>query len=381
MPSYIKSLKSNLGDLIIPRTTATAVTYDNSTSGLESINTQDAIDEMMGKGWISSDDSVPTDPAAINADSLGGLPAADYATNESVDNKISSLDADSVNAANKDLSNLSDYQKALHNIGGRPNQNIFDNWFFPGGGTPGKFPINQKNTGAPQDGQPIFDRWKSASGDTTYSLQTDGLLCSGGTSFISQKVEDCIIDYLQGKTITISALWLDDYLFSYTWVFDKNQQALSNGLFVYIPDVGFILPRSIGTGNQKTMVSAKLETGDKQTLAYQDSDKKLKLFETPNYGYMLARCHWYLRAFNAWAKFEADYIDSNRIMFSVPGDMRADPAVSGFTVYNGLQQQSGFAFEAHRNGNNIVVVATKDGHGLTDAWLGVEDSAYLSAEL
>lgn len=328
MPSYIKSLKSNLGDLIIPRTTATAVTYDNSTSGLESINTQDAIDEMMGKGWISSDDSVPTDPAVINADSLGGLPAADYATNESVDNKISSLDADSVNAANKDLSNLSDYQRALRNIGGRPNKNLLDNWYFVGGGSGyGVFPVNQKPRSNPQDGSSIADRWKSASGDTAYSLEPDGLLCSGGTSFISQKSEDYLVDYLHGKRITISSLWLDNYLFSHTWVFDKNQQELANGLFVYIPDLGFIIPRSIGAGNQKTMVAAKLEKGDKQTLAYQDDAGDWQLLETPNYSAELVRCQQYYCQIKGQVKTYAStsYLVINQ---KLPVTMRTKPAIT-----------------------------------------------------
>ena len=208
-------------------------------------------------------------------------------TGETIDKLLTSI---SGGAANLDLSNLTDYQRALHNIGGRPNRNLFDNGYLVGGGTPGNFPINQKNISSPQDGQSIADRWKSASGDTTYSLDPDGLLCSGGISFISQKAEDYLYNYLQGKRITISALWLDNYLFSHTWKFDKNQQELANGLFVYTPDLGFILPRNIGVGNQKTMMAAKLEVGDKQTLAYQDSSGNWQLFETPNYVEELARC-------------------------------------------------------------------------------------------
>lgn len=40
-------------------------------------------------GWITSDDGLPTDPALINADTLGGIPANNYATKEYVEEKFS----------------------------------------------------------------------------------------------------------------------------------------------------------------------------------------------------------------------------------------------------------------------------------------------------
>lgn len=46
MGSYIKSLKDNRGNIIIPRTTAKVSTYDNTASQLDATNTQDAIDEL-----------------------------------------------------------------------------------------------------------------------------------------------------------------------------------------------------------------------------------------------------------------------------------------------------------------------------------------------
>ena len=52
-----------------------------------------------------------------------------------------------IKGANKELSNLSNYQKTLRNIGGRPNRNLLDNWYFVGGGSQqggGSFPVNQR---------------------------------------------------------------------------------------------------------------------------------------------------------------------------------------------------------------------------------------------
>lgn len=54
---------------------------------------------------------------------------------------------DQVGAADKTLSNLTDYQRALRNIGGRPNRNLIINHRMIGTGNPGSFPVNQKEIG------------------------------------------------------------------------------------------------------------------------------------------------------------------------------------------------------------------------------------------
>ena len=313
-------------------------------------------------------------------------------TGETIDKLLTSI---SGGAADLDLSNLTDYQRALHNIGGRPNRNILRNPVSIGGGDPGKLPINQRGKKSYIDGITI-DGWKSiGDGTQKVDVQTDGVLLTSSGQYKSywvQDIEPAEIQNILGKTVTCSVYVGENTGYTpvfavyrngeYWKAFDAIENDISSLSFVVPEDTSkmYVQLGANGAGTAK-FKAAKIEKSDRQTLGWKDSDGKVHLLETPNYGEELERCQRYLRAFNAWAKFAADYIDSNRIMFSIPGDMRADPAVSGFTLYNGLQQQSGFAFEAHRNGNNITVVATKNGHGLTDAWLGVEDSAYLSAEL
>lgn len=71
-----------------------------------------------------------------------------------------------IKGANKELSNLSNYQKALRNIGGRPNRNLLDNWYFVGGGSQqggGQFPINQR-------------------GETSYSTSYGSILIAGNAA-------------------------------------------------------------------------------------------------------------------------------------------------------------------------------------------------------
>lgn len=47
-------------------------------------NVSETAHENMG--WITSDSGLPSEPALINADTLGGIPASTYATKEYVDN-------------------------------------------------------------------------------------------------------------------------------------------------------------------------------------------------------------------------------------------------------------------------------------------------------
>lgn len=74
MASYIKSLKDNRGNIIVPRTTAKVSTYDNTASQLAATNAQDAIDELSFKmiktvAGVSPDDSgnVPLTAADVGA--------------------------------------------------------------------------------------------------------------------------------------------------------------------------------------------------------------------------------------------------------------------------------------------------------------------------
>lgn len=374
MPSYIKSLKSNLGDLIIPRTTATAVTYDNSTSGLEAINAQAAIDEMMGKGWISSEDAIPSDPAVINADSLGGLPAADYATNESVDNKISSLDSDSVNAANKDLSNLSDYQKALYNIGGRPNENLVINWFFGGGGSQlgfDFFPINQRglteyvqDSGAGNAYGP--DNWVLEAG-SSIALKSTHMEFSTGANAITQPETKEFLDKLVGKQVTVSCLTLENELATATGIvkdFSQNtgiSARFSGGAFAFVvfPNVAVQVGRFAGSGN---IVACKVEEGPIQTLAYKDSGGVWRLFETPNFKKMLSQCQLYRVSINCEI-FSGCSTSAGQAFFEIPipFKMRKLPVIevsgSVYARYEGNDVElSGLRVQSMYD-NSIAVIA------------------------
>lgn len=58
----------------------------------EQINTHNtSSDAHANMGWITSDDSAPDDPVPVNADTLGGISAEDYATKVYVDELVGNI--------------------------------------------------------------------------------------------------------------------------------------------------------------------------------------------------------------------------------------------------------------------------------------------------
>lgn len=299
--------------------------------------------------------------------------------------------------ADRQLSNLDTPQAALANLGAGMRPNIGDNCCFIGGGTAGKLPVNQRGaiSGSTSADSYFIDRWQLQSnlGNISYELDTDGL--SFTTSQGNQGIRQILGTALEtGKTYTSSVFLANGELLTKTFAYgsvdivDSYEDGgvwsfaivKANDLFVWFPLIEYS-----GVNTVKPAY-VKLEEGSTQTLAYQDEDGAWQLLPQPesDYATQLAKCQRYFRSFNAWTKFEADYIDANRVFFSIPGDMRIDPTVTGeWGVYTGFTLQTGFALEAHRTGSDLVVVASKESHGLTTAWLGVKDNSfgYLNADL
>lgn len=178
-------------------------------------------------------------------------------------------------------------QLALANLGGRPNPNLLDNWYFVGGGSQkgyGIFPINQqgKTNYTSQQTSPLtIDRWH-ADWNLTLDITENGLSMSGGGIF--QYLIDEIIKYIAGKTITISVLYSDGNFATQTGSADET---FGTDALKYSIDYsgGKNAVRCIGS-----IAAAKLEVGNKQTLCYQDADGKWKLFEKPDYQQILMKC-------------------------------------------------------------------------------------------
>ena len=287
------------------------------------------------------------------------------------------------------LSNLSNRQKALRNIGGRPNRNLLDNWYFVGGGSQqwgGQLPINQRRqTNYTKAGNAI-DRWRLTNPNGTFTLTENGCTLAGtsGNIWIQEYLENPGRFY--GEKVTISLL-TDEQLIAKTGELTTEGVSQSTGFsivgsnglslgFYKTSDGSAFLRIGVSSGNSNTLIAAKIELGDHQTLAYQDEDGNWQLFETPDYAEELAKCQRYLQVIGDTTtsplRLQSAYVNPTNIFFSVPipAPMRnGNPTISlpsGATLLvNAGVGQSGFTFSAINHGNCITIVANKDSHGLT----------------
>lgn len=295
--------------------------------------------------------------------------------------------------ADRTLSNLTDYQKALHNIGGRPNRNLLINHRMIGTGNPGSFPVNQKGQKVytPALNETTIDGWKIEVTDPgtakveikdgfvtiTNTSQTSGIqfkqtvpieaLSAGGEYTISSYIKEvsadvfCILAMTDPPYINpIRIKPVPNEIVSGT-VTALPQVSSGSYKFIYeIPPGGFV-----------TIADQKMEEGPVQTLGWIDDDGNVHLFETPDYGEELAQCQQYQLALRQYfispaVHFSADYID-----FSVPTpiEMRTVPAIEadGISIISdGKGNQTGFTLSVMAKSSNAVRVrATKTGHGLS----------------
>lgn len=293
-------------------------------------------------------------------------------------------------------------QLALFNLGGSPNRNLLDNWYFVGGGGPEQFPINQRGqTHYDVTGGSTIDRWALTGTGGSMDVQDDGvLLTSPGqyATYFTYKIPSEIVFNLAGKQICLSALWGDDtgYGGSLNIYFDdkwSNYVDITandlNSRVLTVPDGVKSIYVNFGANGAGTckIKAAKLELGSHQTLAHQEGGKWV-LNEIPNYGEGLARCQRYLVPLDNLARYRAISVDTNTIDFFIPTPitMRATPVLQPFSAtvfpFNSSSGVSGFSFSIiDKSSNGVYLRATKTAHGLTDARINITAGSLLSAEL
>lgn len=167
------------------------------------------------------------------------------------------------------------------------NPNLLDNWYFGN-------PVNQRGQTNYNALGYTIDRWTAAYGDISVSLESDGLqlVYNGSNALIEQYLEED----LTGKTVCFSVL-TDMGVFSETKVMD-DLGYISPGV---IPNIGQVEVYASGgrtifriwlktEGASLKLIAAKLELGDTQTLAHQDSNGNWVLNEIPNYSKELLKC-------------------------------------------------------------------------------------------
>lgn len=178
----------------------------------------------------------------------------------------------------------------------RTNPNLLDNWFFGN-------PVNQRGqmeyTYTPTPSYTI-DRWR-ADGNGTITLKDGYIDVFNNNSWCS------VMQYIDnpkcfaGKTLTASMLRRDENPLKLMLYVDgkslgevlKTDKLVSTT--VKLPDNISSLAVLFGASTNKSssLLAAKLELGDTQTLAHKDSSGNWILNEIPDFGEQLRRCQRY----------------------------------------------------------------------------------------
>ena len=291
------------------------------------------------------------------------------------------------------LSNLADYNAARANIGAASNPNLLDNWYFadpvdqrcgyiaPLGvtfyndtactevdivngivlpayyvnDTYGYVKTGANNTltkyikfsdmvrGYVGAGYTI-DRWKLTQADTTI-VKEDGCIALSGNGSTNCDWQQLIEHFEQyfDKTVTLSALLKDGTLLTRTGVFTKTESTSLTTVLSHLSTNGGIWLRRSATscivqlrGNANSTeryVAAKLELGDRQTLARQDADGNWVLNDPPpNKALELAKCQRYQWTpdFNTWFRISPVLWTDTQIDVFIP--LPVSPRISPSTA-------------------------------------------------
>lgn len=340
------------------------------------------------------------------ADADGGIAASFYPSKysgEEIDYLLSAMEG----VVGKGSSS----QQLLNRIGAGVRPNLLDNAYFVGGGSQkGKeqFPINQVGETNWSTAGSVFDRWKLANSNGSAELVDSGLIInatSSGTTTLRQVKE---IDYsrIAGKWLTLSLLRADGNLFVCSGIAPESEPSPGTDLAsspssqdqrLYIQWHGdgqiYANLNKYYTANPSvTFVAAKLEEGEGQTLAYQDSTGVWKLLPQPDMDYTtkLARCQRCLIPINTEGAYCGSIAASGaagRFFIPTPIMMRANPVIQDAVfniVSDGTNASLSGASFTPKSFPNGVEIAFSGVSGLSPnqaARVFVTTAGFLSAQL
>lgn len=314
-------------------------------------------DKITAKGLLRGDGT--GNIAAVDGSFLAYEPIADVEATTPIDaDTLNGKTYDYINSTKQDKLTAGDNISIDNNVVSTKvhpcNHNLLDNWYF------GR-PVNQRGvSGTVSTAGYFLDGWKLVSGSVT--IGSDGITLNGT---MTQVLEDTPVG-----TVTASAL------------------TAAGSITEVIPTYNSANKTLTVTASGKKLLAVKLELGDTQTLAHQDTGGKWVLNEIPDFGQQLSRCQRYL------IKLESDLVPATiiggtTILFFVPlpVTMRAAPTLvtNNFRVRAtaGGTDQTGFTFSVSAiRSNGVQISAAKTSHGLTGASLNAgADGSLLSAEL
>lgn len=340
-----------------------------------------------GAGDFKADGTVPmTGDLQMGGNRVTGLGSAQDATDAV--NKTD-LDTAIAGAADLTLSNLTNPQQALANLGAGVRPRLGINMDFK---------INQR-------GQSSY----SASGKT-YTVDGWYLALSGGSLTVN---EDSSItlgaenntfwqlippdEFELGKPFTFSVLTAEGALYSVTadsLSVSTDQKEDTDFGYIRIQYYNGNVGVNVNPTQSVTLAHAKPEQGPNQTLAYQDADGAWEILPQPDadYGAQLAQCQRYLVVLRGYGWIGSGVMDSStqgQFFIPLPVTMRTVPTISGTVrIYNYLNNLEATEISAASISSNGIHGFFKIGSGSTlssgDAvflWLNTDEQLIISAEL
>lgn len=205
------------------------------------------------------------------------------------------------------------------------NPNLLDNGYFGN-------PVNQRGQTSYTGAGYSIDRWKLF-GDNVSAVLNGGVQCTA-SSFFYQVIEQQIMDALDGRAITLSALLKDNRLLYGTWTVDNS---VTNNTTIAENEI-ISLVRAPWAGNAwgvyfkvaDAVVAVKLELGSQQTLAHKEYGEWV-LNEIPKFGTQLAECqrYYYRVHYTQYQTINMAYEDTAHafIMLPLPVAMRIENPV------------------------------------------------------
>lgn len=312
--------------------------------------------------------------------------------------------AEQVKAADLTLSNLTNPQQALANLGAGVRPNLLDNAYFVGP----LFPVNQLNQTSYSGVVSCWDRWQLNNAQATLTKSGDQWTLTNGDpstarNVLYQTVAD--LSAVTGKTATVSLLYAGSgtagcTLYGDGGSFQGGSLNGANGFATTTISIPSTLSNYLriqiltAAGSSIVPIAMKLEEGSNQTLAYQDSSGKWRLLPQPDmkYGAQLAQCQRYLvvlRGFGWIGSGVTDISTQGQFFIPLPVTMRTVPTISGTVrIYNYLNDLEDIEISASSISSNGIHGFFKIGSGSTlssgDAvflWLNTDEQLIISAEL
>lgn len=267
--------------------------------------------------------------------------------------------------------------------GGGVNPNLLDNWYFGN-------PVNQRGQTELTSGNwstYFIDRWFAASPECAYAITDDGIKISK-LPHQYQQIWVQKMERMEKRTYTLSFFLKDIGLLSLTFTpqgSDYTEQTLDGGFILSFtseanlknPMIRLLTSASV-TVSDVTILAAKLELGDTQTLAHKENEKWV-LNEIPDFGEQLRRCQrYFVRLTNAYGYGWTYSSSVANFLVPLPTTLRANPVVkltkngeiqtiNGSTAVTGFEAKgihpNGLAIDLHNSANALISGTPVTWHG------------------